>query len=60
MPDEEPIVAIAVLLLLHEPPVVALARVADTPTQTEDAPVMPAGSGFTVAGVVTVQPVPRE
>ena len=60
MPDDEPIVAIAVLLLLHVPPVVASASDADTPTQIDDGPVMPAGSWFTVAGVVVVQPVPNE
>ena len=60
MPDDEPIVAIAVLLLLHVPPVVASASDADIPTQTDDGPVIPAGSGFTVAGMVVVQPVPSE
>jgi len=52
-----PIVATAVLLLLHAPPVVALLSVADAPAHTLVAPVMDGGEGLTVNAVVVMQPV---
>ncbi len=57
MVPEVPMVATAVLLLLHAPPAVALASVTQEPTQTSDGPVMAAGSEFTVTVVVAKQPV---
>lgn len=48
------------LLLVHEPPGVASASVAVLLMQSDDGPVMAAGSGLTVNGAVTVQPEPRE
>jgi hypothetical protein len=51
-------VALAVLLLLHMPPEVTLARVVTAPIQTDDAPVI-AGTEPTVILVVVKQPVPE-
>lgn len=48
-------VAAAVLLLLHVPPVVASAKLAEAPVHTEVGPVM-ADKGLTVTTVVTVHP----
>jgi hypothetical protein len=56
----ELIVAMAGLILLHVPPVVASVSVTELPIHNDDGPKTAAGSGFTVAGVVTVHPVPRE
>jgi hypothetical protein len=56
-PDVRPIVAIAVLLLVHEPPVVADDKVEVKPSHTTAVPVITAGSGFTVAGAKALQPV---
>lgn len=54
-PDEDPIVAIVVALLLHVPPPASL-NVAVNPTQaTGDAPVIAVGSGLIVTAVVTIQ-----
>lgn len=50
-------VAIAVLLLVHVPPVVVLASEVVVPTQPVADPVIAAGSAFTVTSVITVQPV---
>ena len=47
-PDEEPMVAVAVLLLLQLPPVVALPSVVVAPSHTGVDPVMADGEGFTV------------
>ena len=58
-PVLEPIVAMPVLPLLHVPPVVALARVDVVPAHIAVAPVIAAGSGFTVIIVVVIQPVGR-
>jgi len=44
MPVEEPTVAVAVLLLVQVPPVVASANVVVAPTQTEAVPVIPTGA----------------
>jgi hypothetical protein len=49
-----------VVLLLHEPPVVASDNVTVLPTHTCDAPVIAAGVVPTVTTAVTVQPVPSE
>jgi hypothetical protein len=46
-------VATPVLLLLHVPPVVALARTVVLPWQTFGVPEMIPGSGFTVTTLVT-------
>jgi hypothetical protein len=48
-PVATPTEARAVLLLLHEPPAVASARVSGDPMQTRCNPVIGAGSGLTVA-----------
>ncbi len=58
MPDEAPMVAIDVALLLHDPPVVVLDNVAVVPAQMLVGPVIGAGSGLTVITVVatTVDP----
>ena len=47
-PEGEPTVAIAVLLLLHVPPVVASPSVVVAPAQTLVVPVIAAGAGLTV------------
>ena len=56
-PDEEPIVEITVLLLLHVPPVTASLKVVVKPAHTLDAPEIAIGEGLTVTVVVVVQPV---
>ena len=58
-PLKEPIVATAMLLLLHVPPIVASLSVVVLPTQTAVTPVIAAGSGLTVIIVVVRQPVPN-
>ena len=58
IPEEEPIAAMAVLLLLHLPPVLASVSVADSPTHTSVVPFIVAGKGFTVTVANAVQPVP--
>ena len=55
-PDEMSTVAIAVLLLLHVPPLVASLNVVVLPAQTVVMPVIGA-MGFTVTVVVAAQPV---
>ena len=55
LPDDDPIVATAVLLLLHVPPGVAFVNVVDDPAQSELRPDMP-DSGFTVTVIVVTQP----
>jgi hypothetical protein len=50
-------VAMAILLELHEPPVVILDNVVVRPTQNEADPVMAAGKGFTVITMLVKQPV---
>jgi hypothetical protein len=49
--------ATEVLLLLQVPPVVTSDNVVDNPVQTEVVPVMAEGSGFTVIGETTEQPL---
>jgi hypothetical protein len=56
-PVPAPIVAFAVLLLLHAPPPVASFKVVVEETQTVDAPVMAAGKGLMVTAAETAQPV---
>lgn len=56
-PDAEPMVASAVLLLLHTPLGVPLLSVDVEPTQTLAVPVMAAGVGLTVIAKVEKQPV---
>jgi hypothetical protein len=56
MPVVAPIVAIAVLLLVHVPPVAVLVSVVEEPIQTAAAPVIEAGNGFTVNDAVRIQP----
>jgi hypothetical protein len=58
MPDVVPTVAVVLLLLLHMPPIVASLRVAVVPEHTVGEPVMATGTGFTVMGLVAMQPVP--
>lgn len=53
IPDEVPIVASAGLLLLHTPVPVVLVSITFEPTHTVAEPVMAAGNGLTVNGVVT-------
>lgn len=48
MPVDDPMVAMAGLLLLHVPPVVASVKVDVPPTVVVVVPVMTAGMGFTV------------
>ena len=58
IPEEAPTVAIAMLLLLHVPPVVGSDRVmVPPPPHTVVGPVMAAGRGFTVSVRVISQPV---
>lgn len=54
-PDDKPIVATAVVLLLHVPPPVLLNVIAEA-THTADAPVIGDGSGSTVTVRVTAHP----
>jgi hypothetical protein len=51
-------VASPILLLLHVPPVVVLARVVVEPTHTFTVPVIAAGAAFTVIGNTALQPPP--
>jgi hypothetical protein len=59
MPVEEPIVAIAGLLLLHAPPLRESDSVVVNPTQIVDAPVITEGDASTVTTFVARQ-VPIE
>jgi hypothetical protein len=56
IPDEEPTVARAVLLLVHVPPVTVSVSVTDEPTHTVAGPVITVGDGLTFIVVVAVQP----
>ena len=56
-PLPDPTVAMATLLLVHEPPRVASVRLVVAPAQTVAAPEMAEGVGFTVMIVVVLQPV---
>ena len=56
VPDIEPIVASAVLLLVHTPGVDAFDSVVDEPTQTFNVPVIGNGNGLTVTGIIDEQP----
>ena len=51
-----PIVATAVTLLLHVPPVVELERVVPVPAHITIVPVIAPGFGFVVTACVTKQP----
>ena len=51
-PDDEPMVPMAVLLLLHSPPGLASLKMNDEPTQMYGAPVIAAGGGLTVNSMV--------
>lgn len=55
-PDDEPMVAMAGLLLLQVPPGVASVSVVVKPMQPLVVPFMVPGSGFTVTAVIAVQP----
>ena len=57
MPESEPTVATAALLLLHIPPVGASLNVVVEPSHTLVIPVMDDGSGLTVTSVVVRHPV---
>ena len=57
VPVEDPIVATAVLLLLHTPPLVALVNVVVKPMHTFVVPPIAAGFGLTVKLVTAIQPV---
>ena len=50
-------VATSVLPLLHTPPLVTSFNIFDEPAQTTVTPVIAAGVGLTVIGVITKQPV---
>ena len=56
MPVEDPMVAIAVLVLLHVPPALLLSTVG-SPTQTDAVPPIAAGIAFTLTVLVAKQPV---
>lgn len=56
-PVPEPIVAILVLLLSHEPPLVISVSKEVLPMQSDVGPVIDAGNGFTVIVNVVRQPV---
>lgn len=56
LPDDEPMVTTAVLLLLHEPPL--FSSVVVLPIQIVLSPVITPGSGFTVMACVAVQEPP--
>jgi hypothetical protein len=53
-PDTEPMVATAVLLLLHLPPETELPNVEEPPIQTDVSPVIAVGRGVTVTKVETI------
>jgi hypothetical protein len=53
-------VAVAASLVLHTPPVLASCKVVVLPMQILSGPVMLAGDEFTVTGLLTVQPIPKE
>ena len=57
MPEVEPMVASAGVLLVQVPPAVASVKVVVAPTHKVVEPAIAAGSGLTVTGVVTKQPV---
>ncbi len=59
-PDIEPIVAIAVLLLVHLPPDTPFVRVMVEPTHNALGPPMAVGAVLTVITAVTAQPMPKE
>lgn len=48
------------LVVLHVPPEVGSVSVIVDPSHTTENPPMDDGNGFTLIGVVTVQPVPSE
>lgn len=52
IPVAEPMLATAVLPLVHTPPVLAFDNVIEAPWQTGDALMIPAGNGLTVKVVV--------
>jgi len=56
VPELIPTEAMALLLLVHVPPVVASFRFVVAPGQMLFVPVIPGGVGFTVTVVVTEQP----
>ena len=60
MPEEEPTVATAMVLLVQEPPPVVLPSVTEEPGHTVAVPVMEAGIAFTVTGVVVLQLADKE
>ena len=55
-----PIVAVAVLPLLHTPPGVTSLHITAAPAHTLPAPVIAAGIPFTVTIAVFTQPLPNE
>lgn len=55
IPDKVPTVAIPVLLLIQLPPLIALVRSIELPTQTLDGPEMAEGDGVTDIVVVVKQ-----
>ena len=57
IPDEEPMVAIAVLPLSHPPPEAGSVNNVVNPVHTVMLPWIGAGTGFTVSTVVALQPV---
>ena len=59
MPDTDPTVATAVLLLCHVPPGVALLSAMVAPKQTAEGPEIVAGNGKTVTVATALQPVLR-
>ena len=59
IPESEPIVATAVLLLAHVPPVTASVYNDVNPTHATDGPMIAPGTGLTVIISETEQPVPN-
>ena len=57
LPERDPTVPSAVLLLLHVPPGVPSLNVVERPVQTAVTPDIGAGVGLTVTGAITKQPV---
>jgi hypothetical protein len=56
IPENVPIIATAVLLLLHVPPGVGLVSIVVVPRHALSRPDIGLGSGFTVTVVIAVQP----
>jgi hypothetical protein len=60
IPVDEPMVAMAMALLLHVPPVVLSVNVSDEPAHKPVVAVIGAAGASTVTVITAAQPVPKE